>query len=221
MQPEHYHTICNRLNAGTVGVVQCSANQWTEICMRSCKTVIFGSAEAVVSLLGFLKIVTSLRAHHYHLFPHWLAELLPAPPFPFPASRGPLDSPLRFPDILFIHPLQNYVSCLTFYYWSGSKQMFLKSDQSIRQRVEKTSWASEPVQHASVWVTYLCIKPGDGERAMRMSMTVMTASKYEINHSPVHLIISCAATNLWEGVIYFLFSLLRLSWFQSGVYITE
>lgn len=51
-------------------------------------------------------------------------------------------------------------------------------------------------------VTFLCIIPGDAERKMCMSMTVMTASKYEINHSPVHLIMSAAAMNLCEEVIY-------------------
>lgn len=56
-----------------------------------------------------------------------------------------------------------------------------------------------------------------------MSMTAMTASKYEMNHSPVHLIMSAAATNLREGVIYLFFSspVLQLSWFQSAVYITK
>lgn len=34
-------------------------------------------------------------------------------------------------------------------------------------------------------VTFQCNKPGDGERRIRMSVTAMTASKYEINHSPV------------------------------------
>lgn len=47
--------------------------------------IIFQSAEAVVSLLGSLKIVASLGAHHYHLFPRWLPRcrlLSPLPPSP-------------------------------------------------------------------------------------------------------------------------------------------
>lgn len=42
--------------------------------------------------------------------------------------------------------------------------------------------------------------------------------KYEINRSPLHLIMSTAGTNLWDAVIFFLHFFLQLSQSQSVVY---
>lgn len=69
--------------------------------MCSCKIIIFWSAEAVVSLLGSLKIVARLRAHHYHLS---LADSLSCCAFCPPPTT--FFSTLGFPDVLFIHSLQ-------------------------------------------------------------------------------------------------------------------
>ena len=50
----------------------------------------------------------------------------------------------------------------------------------------------------------------------------MTATEYEINHSPVHVIMSAAAANLWKADLFFSFGFfLRPSCFHSVVYITK
>lgn len=73
LQPEHY--LYTSWMQASSSVQQ--TNELNSVC-ACVKPIIFRSVEAVVSLLGSLKIVASLRAHHYHLFPHWLSELLPS-----------------------------------------------------------------------------------------------------------------------------------------------
>lgn len=131
------------------------ASEWT----LSVNAIILRSIEAVVSLLGSLKIVARLRAHHYHLLPHCLSKpLLPSPSVPF---LHPLHSLCLFysPSIfmafyLFILLTLLFFSVSAFYYSSWSKQMFVrkkKTDQSIFPQVKETDWACADC--ASVLVT--------------------------------------------------------------------